>query len=215
MNATSSAYRAPHASQSARCSADGGSSGSPRPLGEIALDETVVVEVTRTCQSRFASEEPAQLARGAKQVDADRRFVESRHRADFPRRAVAVVAEHEDGALAAVEPIDRRGKARTPLAREQPRFGSRSGGPARRDDALRRGRRRRRRREPALAPGPRLPPVQAAVDENPREPDLERPRLAIRGDVAEHLDEGVLDGLVGVGGVAQVLIRDSRCARRW
>ena len=29
-------------------------------------------------------------------------------------------------------------------------------------------------------------------------------------DVAEHLDEGVLDGFVGLGGVAQVLIGDAR-----
>ena len=56
----------------------------------------------------------------------------------------------------------------------------------------------------------RLAPIEAAVDENAREPDLERPRFAIGRDVREHLDEGVLDGLVGFGGVAKILIGDAR-----
>jgi hypothetical protein len=44
-------------------------------------------------------------------VDADRRFVQARHRADLARRAVAEVAQHEHGALTPVETIDGRGDA--------------------------------------------------------------------------------------------------------
>ena len=72
------------------------------------------------------------------------------------------------------------------------------------------GRLRRPARTSGRAGAPRLPAIEAAVDENPREPDLERPRLAIRADVAEDLDERVLDRFVGLGGIAQVLIGDAR-----
>jgi hypothetical protein len=71
-----------------------------------------------------------------------------------------------------------------------------------------------RRHEPALTPCARFPAVEASVDENARKPDLERPSLAVRRDVRENLDEGVLDGLVRLGGVAQVL-KAIRTARRW
>src|SRR5262249_29407923 len=64
----------------------------------------------------------------------------------------------------------------------------------------------------AVAPCARLPTVQAAIDENPREPDLERPRLAICADMAKYLDERVLDGLVGLGRVAEILICNARGA---
>ena len=66
--------------------------------------------------------------------------------------------------------------------------------------------------DPAIAAAAGLAAIQAPVDENAREPDLERPRLAVRGDVGEDLDEGVLDRLVGVGGVPQILVRDPRRA---
>ena len=68
------------------------------------------------------------------------------------------------------------------------------------------------RHEPAGAARPRLAPIQAAVDENAREPDLERPDLTIIGNVREHLDERVLDGLVGIGAVPQVLIGNAQSA---
>ena len=65
------------------------------------------------------------------------------------------------------------------------------------------------RHEPAGTPQPRFPPIEAAVDENAGEPDFERPRLAIRVDVTEHLDERVLHHFVGVGRIVQVLIGDA------
>ena len=64
------------------------------------------------------------------------------------------------------------------------------------------------RDEPAGATQPGFPPIEAAVDENAGEPDLEGPRLAIRLDVAEDLDERVLHRFVGFGGIVQILIRD-------
>ena len=67
-------------------------------------------------------------------------------------------------------------------------------------------------REPALAPDGRLAPIETSVDEDAGEPDLEGPGFAIRADVAEDLDEGVLDGFVGVGGVAEILIGDAQGA---
>ena len=62
----------------------------------------------------------------------------------------------------------------------------------------------------SVATGTRLAPVQAAVDENAGEPDFKRPSFAIRSNVREDFDEGVLDRLVGISGVAQILERDSR-----
>src|SRR5262245_58140019 len=66
-------------------------------------------------------------------------------------------------------------------------------------------------RHPTVASQLRFPSVQAAVDENPCEPYFEWPRLPIRSNVTEDLDEGVLDSFVGLGGISQVLISDARC----
>jgi hypothetical protein len=60
--------------------------------------------------------------------------------------------------------------------------------------------------EPSIAAMARLTPIEAAVDEDSREPDLERPLFAIRSDVTEYLDEGVLHGFVRVRRVAEILI---------
>src|SRR5207244_5985928 len=99
--------------------------------------------------------------------------------------------EHEDRPLPAIEPIDGRRDACAALAREEPMLGI---GPGIRS----RGARLVRARDfgaghPAVAPHLRLPSIEAAVDENACEPDLERPRFAIRADVTEDFDEGVLD----------------------
>src|SRR5262247_550183 len=115
------------------------------------------------------------------------RFVQSCHRADLAWCAVTILREHEHRPLPAVEPIDGGRHAGAPLARQQlllriarrsrcgqPRFV---------------GMRELAADEPPLAPTARLAAIQAAVDENPREPDLEWPRLAVRRDVAEDLDE--------------------------
>ena len=104
------------------------------------------------------------------------------------------------------------GEPRPPLAREQPRFGIERGRAAERRPRLVGAAGLVGRREPALAARARLAAIEAAVDENAREPDLERPRLAVRADVAEDLDERVLDGFVGVGGVAEILIGDAQRA---
>ena len=66
--------------------------------------------------------------------------------------------------------------------------------------------------EPAVAPAAGLAPVQAPIDEDAREPDLERPRLAVRSDMGEDLDERVLDDLVGVGRIPEILVGDARRA---
>src|SRR5262245_20936707 len=129
-------------------------------------------------------------------MDTDGRFVQSSHCADFPWRAIAKVAEHEDRALTSVEPIDGCREPRATLACEQP--------------SLRIERAATRRvvsrflvaglvggQEPALPPCARLPPIETTVDENTCKPHLERPGLAIGCDVAECLDEGILYGLVG------------------
>ena len=62
--------------------------------------------------------------------------------------------------------------------------------------------------DPALLTSARLESIERGVHENAREPDLKRQLAAILLDVQEHLDEGILHGLVGVGGVAQILERD-------
>ena len=68
------------------------------------------------------------------------------------------------------------------------------------------------RHDPAIAAHARFAAIETAVDENSCEPHFERPRFAVRRDVAEHLDERVLDGFVGFGGVAEVLERDAQRA---
>ena len=68
----------------------------------------------------------------------------------------------------------------------------------------------RRVTDPALLASARLESIERGVHENAREPDLKRQIAAILLDVQEHLDEGILHGLIGVGGVAQILERDSQ-----
>ena len=122
------------------------------------------------------------------------------------------MAQHEDGPLPAVEPIDRRGEPGAPLARQQPRLGIGGGVPLNAGRASSTpvassaGANQRSRRAARLAA------IEAAVDENAREPDLERPGLAVRADVAEDLDERVLHRFVGFGGVAEILIGDAQRA---
>ena len=57
----------------------------------------------------------AQLAGRPEEMHAHSGFVEAGHRTDLTRGAVAEVAEHEDGPLAAVQSIDRCRQALTPL----------------------------------------------------------------------------------------------------
>src|SRR5262245_49497894 len=205
-----SARRTPRSRRDARLRADRvarqharpGSSrtGAPRRDGRDSLQPSL-----------GASQQRAQLARGSEQVDTHRRFVQPRHRADFLRRAVAVLAQHKNRPLPSVETIDGRGHARASFARQKRAFGiARNGCGCR--DARFVGRRDIALDEPAVAPCARLATVQAAIDENPRKPDLERPGLAICADMAKYLDERVLDGLVGLGRVAEILICNARCA---
>src|SRR5262249_34849559 len=158
------------------------------------------------------SEQRAELSSGAEQVDPDSRLVKADHRADFARRAVAVVTQHEHGALPSFETVDGGGHARPPLTREEARFRVTRAGAHRsgRKDRAIVGQRRGAGgvvggHEPAVATDPRLTSIEAAVDENSCKPDFKRPRLTIRTDMTEDLDERVLDGLVGFGGVAQIL----------
>ena len=67
-----------------------------------------------------------------------------------------------------------------------------------------------RRADPAGTPLAGLLAVEAAVDEDPGEPDLERQVLAERLDVREHLHEGVLHGLVRIRRVPQEVVGDPR-----
>jgi hypothetical protein len=62
--------------------------------------------------------------------------------------------------------------------------------------------------EPAVSSSQSLATIETAVDENPGEPDLKRPGLAVRFDAAEDLDERILNGLVGLSLVAKVLVGD-------
>src|SRR5439155_16952774 len=100
--------------------------------------------------------------------------------------AVAVVAQHENGALPAVEAIDCSGHLRAALAREEPLLGIRRVGRGCGARFVRTG--DISSREPAIAAAARFLTIETAVDENSREPDLERPRLAIGADVREHAD---------------------------
>src|SRR4051794_40305805 len=114
------------------------------------------------------------------------------------------MTEHENRALTSVEAVDRARDARAAFAREQTmlRVGGRSHA---------RGARFIRARdlgvdEPSIVAALRLAPIQAAVDEDAREPYFERPRFTIRGEMGKRLDERVLNGLVGVTGVAKILV---------
>src|SRR5262245_4952074 len=107
-------------------------------------------------------------------MDTDRGFVQARHRADLSRRAVTVMAQGEDRSLTPVQPIDRRRELRAALTREQRALGiARAAAPARCPRFI--GARDVVGDEPAIPPRACLPAIEAAVDENPREPDLERP----------------------------------------
>jgi hypothetical protein len=110
--------------------------------------------------------------------------------------------------LAAVEPIDRFGHFRPTFPRQKRPFGVMAAGERSSPNLVRM--RRLRGDEPPFTADECLSPVEAAIDENAREPDLKRPLFTIRSDVREHFDERVLHGFVGFGGVAQILKRDSR-----
>src|SRR5205809_7282578 len=114
-------------------------------------------------------------------MDADRRFLESGHDTDLARGAVAVVTEHEHGALPPVELIHGCRDGRAALSRQQGAFGIRPGSPAHSGGPLA-GRRRVRRHEPSIPTSSRFAAIQTAVDENAREPDLEWPCFAVRAD---------------------------------
>ena len=55
-----------------------------------------------------------------------------------------------------------------------------------------------------------LLPIEAAVDQNPRQPDLERQVSLKRRDMRVRLDEGVLHRFVCVGCVAQIVPGNAR-----
>jgi hypothetical protein len=166
-----------------------------------------------------SSQQRAQLSRGAEQMHSDCGFVQPDHRADFAWSAVAVVAQHEDCALATLKPVDSRRHAVATFACQQARFriGLRGSVPVIwRQNASIVARHHLGHivggDDPTIATDARLPTVETPVDENPCEPDFERPRFAIRADVAKHLDECVLNGLIGIGRVAQVLKGDPQRA---
>src|SRR5438067_13481048 len=125
-------------------------------------------------------------------MDAHRRFLEAHHRADFPRRAITIVGQHENGPLPAVETIDCGSQPRAPLASEESRLRIEGDGPAERRPGIFDGEAALTRNKPPAAPQPRFPPIETAVNEDAGEPDLERPCLAIRLDVSEDLDERIL-----------------------
>ena len=126
------------------------------------------------------------------------------------------MAEHEDGPLSLRQPRER-----SAISRRRSRLSSESSGdgppPATRSlksrstvaavGPARAG--RRHRDEPTFAARSRLDAVQAPVDQDAREPHVERQLLAERGKVRVRLDEGVLHGLVRLGRVAQIVIRDA------
>src|SRR5262245_6832058 len=141
-------------------------------------------------------------------MDANRRLLQTGHGANLARRAIAVMRKHEHGPLPAIQAIDRRRDARAALARKQAMFRVVTGTGCR--DTRLVCAREFSARHPTVASQLRFPAVQAAVDENPCEPDFEWPRLAIRGNVTEDLDEGILDGFVGLGGISQILVGDAR-----
>src|SRR5258708_22252195 len=109
--------------------------------------------------------------------------------------------------MVAVQRVDRGCDPRAPLASQKAMLGIGSG-PGRRDARFVRAR-DLALDEPPIAPAARLAAIEASVDENAREPDLERPGFAIGRDVREDLDKRVLDGLVGLIRVAQILIGDA------
>ncbi len=64
--------------------------------------------------------------------------------------------------------------------------------------------------DPPLATSPRFQSVQASVDQDAREPDLEGQFFPERAQVHVRFDERVLHRFVGVRGVAQIVKRNAR-----
>src|SRR5262245_42526166 len=145
-------------------------------------------------------------------MNAHGRLVQPHDLTHLAGRAIAVMTQHEDRSLPTVEPIDRPIELGPALAGEQPRLGVEihraPKSPARTVDAAR----VLGRRKPAVASKAGFASIDTAVDDESREPHLERPRLAIRSDMGEYLDECILNGLVRLGRVPQVLIGDSESA---
>ena len=140
-------------------------------------------------------------------VYAHRRLVEPHDGADLPRRPSLEMAQNHGGALAHRQPVDGRRQPRPLLLGQQHRFRRRLAArrPVR-DHALP----GLRRRHPPRATAARLQSVEAGVDENAREPQLEEEVLPKRGQVRERLEERVLNDLVHFGGVAEIVVGDAR-----
>ncbi len=68
------------------------------------------------------------------------------------------------------------------------------------------------RKHPARAARARLLPIEAAVNQNARQPDFERQVALERRDVRVRLHEGILHRFVGVGHIAQIVPGDPRRA---
>jgi hypothetical protein len=115
------------------------------------------------------------------------------------------LAEYEHRSLPFGKFRERPGQRPPPLARQQRGLGRQSAG--HRDGLVYAF---LERHHPALPASARLDPVEASIDQDAREPDLEGKRLAKRREVRVSLDERVLDRLVRLGTVAQVVKRDAR-----
>jgi Domain of unknown function (DUF4159) len=115
------------------------------------------------------------------------------------------LAEHEHRSLPFRQLGDRPGQRPPPLARQKRGLGRQSA--RHRDGPVYPF---FERHHPALTASARLDPVEASIDQDAREPDLEGERLAKRREVRIRLDERVLDRLVRLGRVAQIVKRDAR-----
>ena len=131
------------------------------------------------------------------------------HRAHFPGRAAFVVTQHEHRPLPLGELGERSRETHSPFPREQ--LFLRGDSPF---AAVRSA-------KSCWPPGPSgigrtsvraafaaLIRSRAPVDQDAREPDFEGQLLTKRVQVRVSLDEGVLDGFVGLGGVAHVMQRN-------
>src|SRR5262249_42726460 len=108
-------------------------------------------------------------------------------------RELEQVAAREDEPVALGQGVQRRDQGLVPLRAEERRLGGRGRVP--------RGRARRAERE-LLPPAGRAPPVPRLVRDDPQQPRPERRAAPEAAERAVRLDEPVLRGLLGVGGVA-------------
>jgi hypothetical protein len=153
----------------------------------------------------------AQFPDSAEEMNPHRRFVQAGHFGNVPRGMIRVLTQHEYQPLAAREAPDCRDNLLAPLTSDQKIFRRSIAGACRPVDRVPIATAGVGIREhPTGSAHSGFLPIEAAVDQDAREPDLKGQVSLKGGDVHIRLHKSILNGFVGLGGVAEIMPGNAR-----